>query len=388
LCAYHCQAIPGLGWPERIPAGRKRMNGLNISEDTSRFEVAAVLDASGKLTAGCAREAVEKIDTYGFVIVTDLLSHDEADAALEMVRQTADDPDRKLCTFASETDNRYKRRDFCSLPPTPFLKSFAGTLCQRLEGVISEYCRPSHRLLEAITLISYQGSSHQYFHRDPPNVLSFFAAFQDVSQDQGGTVFVPGTHKYPGVEKRHGGLGLELMNLLMIRANMRLFVHNFRKLWNMRKGIGGALAPGEFRDRVFSTRWDEYQPNILRFLTNRNTHLSLRTFRPGTLRALWRNRQAIRDQFQFVRTTPRKGTVIVFRSDTIHAGPDNCSPVPRQLYGMSISRDIIDPVHMYDGYSPHPELIAEPLTYGDLLAMPPLGVHLSAPIQCEAVAAE
>ena len=364
------------------------MNGLNISDDTSQFEVAAVLDASGKLTDDCAREAVAKIDTYGFVIFTDLLSHDEADAALRMVRETADDPERNLCTFASETDNRYKRRDFCSLPPTPFLNSFAGTLCQRLEGVISEYCRPSHRLLEAITLTSYQGSSHQYFHRDPPNVLSFFAAFQDVSRDQGGTVFVPGTHKYAGVEKRHGGFGLELMNLFMIRANIRVFAHNFSKLWGMRKGIGGELAPGEFRDRVFSTKWDEYQPNILRFLMNRNTHLSLSTFRPRILRALWRNRAAIRDQFHIVRTAPRKGTVIVFRSDTIHAGPDNCSPEPRRLYGMSISRDIIDPVHLFDGYSPHPELIAEPLTYGDLLAMPPLGVQPQMASQTEAIAAE
>ncbi|MFN3989546.1 MAG: phytanoyl-CoA dioxygenase family protein [Erythrobacter sp.] len=364
------------------------MIGLKISDDTSRFEVAAVLDTSGKLTADRVREAVRKIDTYGFVIFTDLLSPDEADAALEMVRQTADDPDRNLCTFASETDNRYKRRDFCSLPPTPFVNSFAGTLCQRLEGVISEYCRPSHRLLEAITLTSYQGSSHQYFHRDPPNVLSFFAAFQDISQDQGGTVFVPGTHKYAGVEKRHGGFGLELMNLFMIRSNMRVFVHNFRKLWGMRKGIGGELAPGEFRDRVFSTKWDEYQPNILRFLLNRNSHLSLSTFRPSTLRALWRNRAAIRDEFEFVRTAPRKGTVMVFRSDTIHAGPDNCSPVPRRLYGMSISRDIIDPVHLFDGYSPHPALVAEPLTYGDLLAMPPLNVQPQVAGQTEAIAAE
>lgn len=348
------------------------MNGLNISNDTSLFEVPAVLDAAGKLSDDCARETISKIDTYGFAILTDLLSHDEADEALEMVRQVADDPERNLCTFASETDNRYKRRDFCSLPPTPFVNSFAGTLCQRLERVISEYCRPSHRLLEAITLTSYQGSSHQYFHRDPPNVLSFFGAFEDVSEDQGGTVFVPGTHKYAGVEKRHSGFGLELMDLFMIKTNIHIFAHNFRKLWGMRKGIGGDLAPGEFRDRVFSTKWDEYQPNILRFLMNRNTHLSLSTLNPRTLRQIYRHRKAIRDQFYFVRTAPRKGSVIVFRSDTIHAGPDNRSPQPRRLYGMSIARDIIDPVHLFDGYSPHPALIAEPMTYGDLLACPPM----------------
>lgn|GEM_PF-587592 len=354
--------------------GQTGMNGLTISNDTSRFEVPAVLDAGGRLTDDCAREAVTRIDTHGFVILTDLLSGEEADAALDMVRQTADDPERNLCTFASETDNRYKRRDFCSLPSTAFLNSFAGTLCQRLEGVISEYCRPSHRLLEAVTLTSYLGSSHQYFHRDPPNVLSFFAAFEDVSEEQGGTVFVPGTHKFAGVEKRHGGLGLELMDLFMIWSNIHVFRHNFRKLWDMRKGRGAPLAPGEFRDRVFSTKWDEYQPNILRFLMNRNTHLTLSTFGPRTLIDLYRQRAAIRDNFHIVRTAPRKGTVIVFRSDVIHAGPDNRSPRPRRLYGMSISRDIIDPEHLFDGYSPHPSLIAHPMTFGDLLNTPPLVV--------------
>lgn len=160
----------------------------------------------------------------------------------------------------------------------------------------------------------------------------------------------------------------------MIWSNIHVFRHNFRKLWDMRKGRGAPLAPGEFRDRVFSTKWDEYQPNILRFLMNRNTHLTLSTFGPRTLIDLYRQRAAIRDNFHIVRTAPRKGTVIVFRSDVIHAGPDNRSPRPRRLYGMSISRDIIDPEHLFDGYSPHPSLIAHPMTFGDLLNTPPLVV--------------
>lgn len=349
------------------------MSGLKISNDTSIFEVPAVLDARGKLREDCVRQALTMIDTYGFAIFTDLLTPAEADAGLEMVRQAAEDPDRNLCTFASETDNRYKRRDFCSLPSTPFLKSFAGTICQRLEDVLMEYCRPSHQLLEAITLTSYLGSSHQYFHRDPPGVISFFAAFEDISEDQGGTAFFPGTHKYPGIEKRHGGKGLELMDLLLIKINMHIFWHNFRKLWRMRKDEAAPLAPGEFRDRVFSTKWDEYQPNLLRFLLGKNTHLSIGTFRPSTMRKLYRHRKALDQLFSMVRTAPRKGTVIVFRSDVIHAGPDNCSPQPRRLFGMSIARDIIDAEHRYDGYSPHPSLIAEPMCFGDLLACPSLG---------------
>lgn len=355
------------------------MNGLKISNDTSVFEVPAVLDANGKLAQDCVRQALTKIDTYGFVIFTDLLTSEEADAGLAMVRQTADDPDRNLCTFASETDNRYKRRDFCSLPSTPFLKSFAGTLCQRLEDVLMEYCRPSHQLLEAITLTSYLGSSHQYFHRDPPGVISFFAAFEDICEEQGGTVFFPGTHKYPGVEKRHSGSALELMNLLLLKTNMRVFWYNLQKLWHMRNDKDAPLAPGEFRDRVFSTKWDEYQPNFLRFLLGKNTHLNIFSLKPSTLLKLYRHRKTLNDSFTMVRTAPRKGTVIVFRSDVIHAGPDNRSPRPRRLYGMSIARDIIDPEHRYDGYSPHPNLIAEPMCFGDLLNSPPLPAPSKAP---------
>jgi ectoine hydroxylase-related dioxygenase (phytanoyl-CoA dioxygenase family) len=350
------------------------MYELKVSNDTSQFEVPAVLDEAGKLTDHCVRQAIATIDTHGFVILTNLLSDDEADAALELVRQTADDPDRNLCTFASETDNRYKRRDFCSLPSTPVMKGLAGTMCQRLEGVVKEYCRPSHRLLEAITLTSYLGSSHQYFHRDPPNVLSFFAAFEDISSEQGGTVFVPGTHRYAGVEKRHGGRSFELMNLFLVRSNIAIFWQNLRMLWRMRTDKDAPLAPGEFRDRVFSTKWDEYQPNFLRFLLGRNTHLSLGTLRPSTLLKLYRERETLDKLFYFVRTAPRKGTVIAFRSDVIHAGPDNRSPQPRRLYGMSISRDIIDGEHLFDGYSPHPSLIAQPMTFGDLLNTPPMAV--------------
>ena len=355
------------------------MREFNISDDTSAYEVPAVLDADGRLADPCVRQALTRIDTHGFVIFTGLLSPEEADAGLEMVRQAADDPERNLCTFASETDNRYKRRDFCSLPSTPFMKNFAGMLCQRLEGVLMEYCRPSHQLLEAITLTSYLGSSHQYFHRDPPNVISLFAAFEDISADQGGTVFVPGTHKYAGVEKRHGGKALELMNLFMIRKNLRIFRYNFEKLLGMRKDRDAPLAPGEFRDRVFSRKWDEYQPNVLRFLMGRSTHLSIRSLSLRTVRNLLRYREQLDSAFPIVRTAPRKGTVILMRSDVIHAGPDNRSPHPRRLFGMSISRDIIDPEHRYDGYSPHPDLLAQPMTFGDLLDHPVRPIAARAP---------
>lgn len=343
------------------------MTELRISSDTSAFEVPAVLDHAGCLAADCARQARAMIDTQGFVVLTGLLSDAEADTGLALIRETIADPDRNRCSFASETDNRYVRRDFCSLPSTPAVTGFAAGLCQRLAPVLTEYCGRSHPLLEITTLTSYLGSSHQYIHRDPLGVISLFAAMEDVSAQQGGTVFVPGTHLYGGVEKTRGGRAHALMELFRTRCNLAVLRHNLAKLWGMRRDPAAPLAPGEFLARVFSRNWDDHQPNLLRFVLGKNAQFSLRNLGPGTLIKLRREREALDEQFRLVQTAPRKGTVILYRSDLLHAGPDNRSPQPRQLFSLSIARDIINPVSWYDGYSPHPSLTAQPLTLGDLL---------------------
>ncbi|MDC8753521.1 hypothetical protein OIK40_02555 [Erythrobacter sp. sf7] len=346
------------------------MMELEVSSDTSAYEVAAVLDEAGRLADHCVRQAVAMMDTHGVVVLTGLLSEAEAGAGLDLVHQTVADPDRAHCSFASETDNSYKRRDFCSLPSSPPVKRFAATLCQRLEGVLTEYCGPSRPLLEIATFTSYQGSSHQYVHRDPSGVISMFAAVDDVSDQQGGTVFVPGTHLFGGVGNTHGGKANELMELFRKRCNLRIFRHNLAKLWAMRKDPVTPLAPGEFRDRVFSTKWDQHQPNLLRFLLGKNAQLSLAMLGPLTLWKLWRQGKALDRLFPIVQTAPRKGTVILYRSDLLHAGPDNRSSQPRRIIGMSIARDMIEHKYWHDGYSPHPTLAAEPLTLRDLLDYP------------------
>src|SRR5690606_36151872 len=66
-------------------------------------------------------------------------------------------------------------------------------------------------------------------------------------------------------------------------------------------------------------------------------------------------------------TAPRKGTVILYLSDLLHAGPDNRSPHPRRLFSMSIGRQIIAPKLWHAGYSPHPTLTTNPMSLGDLL---------------------
>lgn len=364
------------------------MKALGISSDTSAFEVPAALDAEGRLTADCARQAVAMMDRHGVVVLTGLLSDEEAEFGLALVRQTIADPDRNKCAFASETDNRYLRRDFCSLPSSPAVTGFAATLCQRLEGLIGEYCGRSRPLLEVATFTSYIGSSHQYLHRDPAGVISLFAALEDVSEEQGGTVFVPGTHQYGGAGNHHGGQAYALMELFRTRSNWRILRHNLEKLRAMRKDAGVPLAPGEFRDRVFSRQWDLHQPNLLRFLLGKNVQFSLRDLSPRTLWQLYRQGAALDAQFRLVQTAPRKGSVILYRSDLIHAGADNRSSRPRRFFGLSIARDIIETKYWHDGYSPDPSLTAQPLSFGDLLEAPALPVPAkAAPRQLESVSA-
>lgn len=346
------------------------MNKLNISSDTSAFEVSAVLDGTGRLGDHCARQALAMMATHGLVILTGLLSDEEADVGLELIRQTVDDPDRNRCAFASQTDNRYLRRDFCSLPATPPVTRFAATLCQRLEAVLSEYCGRPHPLLEVTTLTSYLGSSHQYIHRDPSGVISLFAAVEDVSQQQGGTVFVPGTQLFDGAERKHSAYTGEMMELFRTRCNYSIFWHNLKKLWDMRNSTEAALAPGEFLDRVFSRKWDEHQPNLMRFGLGKNSQFSVRMLGPGTLWKLYRRRKALDKLFTLIQTAPRKGTVILYQSDLLHAGPDNRSPQPRRFFSMSLARDFVEPKLWHAGYSPHPTLKAHPMNFGDLLACP------------------
>ena len=355
------------------------MNELKVSSDTSAFEVPASLDDNGRLTDQCVRQALTMIDTHGLVVLTGLLSDEEAKIGLELMRQTIDDPERSRCSFASETDNIYVRRDFCSLPSTAPVTRFAATLCQRLEGVLSEFCGRSRPLLEIITLTSYRGSSHQYIHRDPAGVISLLAAVEDVSEEQGGTVFAPGTHMYGGAHNTHGGAAFELMELFRRRCNYRILRHNLKKLWGMRKDTANPLAAGEFRDRVFSSKWDQHQPNLLRFMLGKNSQFSLRMLGPRTLWKLRRQRETLNNLFRLVQVAPRKGTLILYRSDLLHAGPDNRSPNPRRFFGLSIARDMIEPKFWHDGYSPHPTLTARPMCLGDLLDTPPLPVPSSVP---------
>lgn len=340
---------------------------LDVSYDTQEFEVPAELDENGHLTRGCARQICQVLDESGFVVIPHLLSGRETAVGLQIIRNSIDDPNREMGAFASQTDIRYRRRDFCPLPSTKPVLSFSAMLCQRLEKVLGEYCGRTRQVIEISTMTSYLGSSHQYVHRDPGGVLCLFAAMEDVSSAQGGTVFVPGTHNYSGADMKHSGKANLLMHFYQTLCNFNILRYNLTNLWRIRKAAKPPITWQEFRERVFSRHFDNHQPNLVRFILGKNEVFHLFSLGPLGLLRMFRYKKTINKIFRLVQTSPKKGAVILYRSDMLHAGPDNRSRKPRFFFSMSIARDIIFPKQWHDGYSPHTSLISEPKLLGDLL---------------------
>ncbi len=340
------------------------MKKLDISHDTSEFEVAAQLTDDGNISQSCAIDIIHLLDTQGFAVITGLLTEGEANHGLSMVRHYLEDPERQKGEFASQTDMLYGRRDFCPLPSNPDVLSYAATFAQRLQPAISEYCGTTRKVLEISTMTSYRGASHQYIHRDPDGVLCLFAAVDDISPEQGGTVFVPGTHKYSGADMMFDGQADFLTRLYQAKCNYSILKHNLKTLWGLYKSSAFTLNRRELLDRVFSTRYDNHQPNLFRFVLGKNSVFS---FSPRTLLQIKKHRQTLAKYFRLVQTAPPKGTVILYRSDMLHAGPDNHTDNPRYFFGMSIARDVVFEEQWREGYSSHESLLENPQNYGDLL---------------------
>lgn len=340
------------------------MKTLEISHDTSEFEVTAELNGIGQIKESCALDICHLLDTQGFAVIKGLLSNDEAANGLAMVRKYLEDPARQKGEFASQTDMMYGRRDFCPLPSNDDVLSYAANFAQRLQPAISEYCGNTRKVLEISTMTSYRGASHQYIHRDPDGVLCLFAAVDDISPEQGGTVFVPGTHKFSGADMMFDGQADFLTRLYQAKCNYSILRHNLKTLWTLRKSRSFTLDKREWLDRVFSTRYDNHQPNLFRFILGKNSVFS---FNLRTLFQIRKHRQSLARHFRLVQTAPPKGTVILYRSDMLHAGPDNHTDNPRYFFGMSIARDVVFEEQWREGYSSHESLLANPKNYGDLL---------------------
>ncbi|MFK7794298.1 MAG: phytanoyl-CoA dioxygenase family protein [Gammaproteobacteria bacterium] len=343
------------------------MLNLNISYDTTAYEVQPELNEDGLLTTQCAQKICEVLDEFGFVVLPDLQTDEEANMGLKLVQDAIADPARERGDFASQTDIQYERRDFCPLPSTSPVLSYAGLLCKRLENVLLEYCGQTRKVLEISTMTSYKGSSHQYIHRDPDGVLCMFSAVDDVSAEQGGTVFVPGTHKYSGAELKHDGKAGLFTTLFQTLSNYHVLRHNLKKVFDMRKTGEPEISKQEFRDRIFSKCYDNHQPNLANFFLRRNDLFDIFSLLPHKLLKLFMNRKYIDENYSLVQTTPKKGTVVLYRSDMLHAGPDNRSTKPRFFFGMSIARDVIFDEEWRNGYAPHTSLLAEPKSLGDLI---------------------
>lgn len=346
----------------------RRMNALTVSYDTRKFEVSAEFDENRQVTRKCAEKLSRVFDDAGFVVVTDFLSDDECAAGLQTVTDVASDVDRERAQFASQTDVRFRRRDFCPLPCSKVVLDFCALLARRGERILTEYCGRARSILEISTLISNFGSSHQYLHRDPPGVLCLFAALDDVTTEQGGTVFVPGTHGYSGSGNQYGGKAERLMSTFKMQYNQHIFAYNLRKLKKMRKSGEPPITDEEYWARVFSsTETDNHQPNLYRFLTGRNAVFSLFQFGPRALLKMLLYRNSAAKSFRLVQTAPKKGTLVLYRSDILHAGPDNRSRKPRYFFNINIARDIVHPKRWHDGYAPHSTLTENPQKLGNLL---------------------
>jgi ectoine hydroxylase-related dioxygenase (phytanoyl-CoA dioxygenase family) len=339
----------------------------NVSCDTSDFEQVPAWTPYHVLDTESARGVCERIDHHGFAIVPNVFSASDAELGLQLVKAAIEDPDRTRATFASNTDIRYRRRDFCALPSSPEVIDFASKLCARLAPALREYCGSQRPVLEISSFTSNDGCSHQYLHRDPPGVLSMFVAVDNVSPEQGGTLFVPGTHMYSGAE-----LGMEkrrnqLMKDFQVLINCSIFAYNYRKVRKMWRKGPETMSRDEFLARTFSRVFDDHQPNILRFLLCKNFHFNARLFKPATVLRLYRERSNLRKTFRLIQAAPRQGSVIIYRSDMLHAGPDNMTKQPRYFFGLSLARDVIHPEMWRAGYTPHPSLLENSIKLGDFI---------------------
>lgn len=162
------------------------------------------------------------------------------------------------------------------MPSSAPVLAFAGLLCRRLEKTLLPDCAGVGQVLEISTLTTYMGASHRYLHRDPLGVICLFAAVDDVAPEQGGTVFVPGSHKYcevyPAADR--------WQRLFRMRGNLGICGRNIRMLWRLRRRAVPANGFKEMVERLFSARSDDHQSNLLRFLSGRNDVFSLFTLAP------------------------------------------------------------------------------------------------------------
>ena len=191
--------------------------------DTRPFEIAAEFSSDGQLNSDCVQHIAQTLDRFGFAIIVDLLTAREAQQGLDLIRGTLNDPSRTKGAFASTIDNKFNRRDFCPLASTEPVLLFVSTLCKKLGKIVNQYCDTTKLIIEISTLTSYFGSSHQYVHRDFWDIISILAAVEDVSHEQGETLFIPSTHKS---NKRTW----EIMSAYGTLLNLQIFYHNLGKM--------------------------------------------------------------------------------------------------------------------------------------------------------------
>jgi hypothetical protein len=144
--------------------------------------------------------------------------------------------------------------------------------------------------------------------------------------------------------------------------------YNLRKITRLWRSEQPRISTREFVERVFSKKRDEHQPNIYYFLTRSpNSVFNLSKFGLRTLIRLVQYGKEAARTFRLIQASPKRGAVIIYRSDILHAGPDNRSEHPRYFLNINLARDVIHPEAWHNGYSPHSSLRAKPMTLGELI---------------------
>lgn len=83
-----------------------------------------------------------------------------------------------------------------------------------------------------------------------------------------------------------------------------------------------------------------------------------------------KNKQALQEKYRLVQAAPRKGSIILYLSDMLYAGPNIKSDKPWYFITLNIARDDISHDHWHDGFSSHQFLVDKPKNFGDLLDIP------------------
>ena len=204
-----------------VPKGRGGMGAAKIPPSKKKGNAKTKAKATKAKSPASTRQSVlaKEMSTHGVIRIDSALSEETADALRQFVDEELSRAEQEVEAGTHDADSRFadlvlvsKRCDLL-LP----LRGAAITALQELLGEGStlgplvEEIMGEHGVLQEIAcLISYPGSEQQPLHPDtpyssPPSLYASFIALQDVDEDMGPTVYLPGTHTKAAHSEFYGG---------------------------------------------------------------------------------------------------------------------------------------------------------------------------------------